>query len=84
MTRTTAKRLMSAARDLGTENVSVSSSYSGRGMFGTTTYSITIPNVGTLAMLAAMARCPRSKREEFAIELGELRQDNMGRDIVVY
>jgi hypothetical protein len=92
MKEETAKRLYRAARRLGftgkdcdrDERVGIQKDYSGRGMFGRTTFAITIPNVGFLAMLAAAARVKRAERDEFAQEMGRLAQDSMGMGIVVY
>jgi len=92
MKEATAKRLYRAAKRLGMtgndcdrdERVGIQKAYSGRGMCGKNTFAITIPHSGVLASLAAMARVKRVEREEFARELGNLREDSMGKGIVVY
>lgn len=92
MKEATAKKLYGAAKRLGyagrdvdrDERVTVQKAYSGRGMFGKTTFALVVPDVGYVAMMAAAARMKRSEREGFALEMKNLRTDSMGLGIVVY
>jgi hypothetical protein len=92
MTEATAKRLYGAARRLGftgsdcdrDERVTMQKDYSGRGMYGRTTFALCVPHVGFVAMMAAAARVKRHDREEFALEMKGLGSDSMGMGIVVY
>jgi hypothetical protein len=92
MKEATAKRLMRAAKRLGyvgkhcdrDERVTLQKAYSGRGMFGKTTFAVCVPSASYLAMLGAAAYVKRAEREEFARELGKLREDSLGLGIVIY
>lgn len=79
-----AKRLKNAAKRLGIEGVDHRSKYSGRSMYGETTHAICVDNIGDFVMLVALTNVKSSEREEFALGLQNIRQDNMGRGIVVY
>jgi len=52
----------------------MSKSYSGRGMYGRQTYSLNLPDMTYLAMLAAVVK--RADREDFALEIGVRRDRN--------
>ena len=92
MKEVTAKRLYGAAKRLGytgrdcdrDERVTVQKTYSGRGMYGKTTFALCIPHASYIAMMAAGALVKRADREEFAKEMRTLRTDSMGLGMVVY
>jgi hypothetical protein len=84
MTQQQAEFFEQACDYAGTE-CSVRDDYSGRGMFGRTTHAIVVPH--TLDLLAAVVEYVRTLDfdEVDAIPLlTGLRQDEMGRDTVIY
>ncbi len=91
MKEATALALYRAAKRLGYTDrerdnpVRLHKEYSGRGMYGKTTFALVIPGAGTLAALAAATHVKRADRPALAEELRRLSHDSMGRDsIVVY
>ena len=83
-----AKRLYNSAKRLGYTGrdgcVRVNKTYSGRGMFGKTTFALSMPGINYLAALAAGTRMKQAERNDFAEELRNIRTDSMGLGIVVY
>lgn len=86
MQKKSAVALRKAAEELGVD-IEVDNDYSGRGMFGDTTYAVTVSGVASLASLIAVAGriIPDSaSHEDFVEDMQNLRSDNMGRDYVYY
>jgi hypothetical protein len=85
MQKKTAVALRNAAEELGVD-IEVDKDYSGRGMFGDTTYAVTVSGVASLATLIAVAgrSMNSASHEDFVEDMQNLRSDNMGRDLVYY
>ena len=94
MKKTTAEMITTSADMLGID-VEVSSDYSGRGMYGATTYSVTLPSLTDLPAICAHAVAIQMREaddpqsgwddvKEFIADLRNLRTDNMGRRYVAY
>jgi hypothetical protein len=85
MQKKTAVALRNAAEELGVD-IEVDKDYSGRGMFGDTTYAVTVSGVASLATLIAVAgrSMDSANHEDFVEDMQNLRSDNMGRDLVYY
>ena len=85
MQKKTAVALRNAAEELGVD-IEVDNDYSGRGMFGDTTYAVTVSGVASLATLIAVAgrSMNSASHEDFVEDMQNLRSDNMGRDLVYY
>lgn len=85
MNKKTAVALRNAAEELGVD-IEVDKDYSGRGMYGDTTYAVTVSGVASLASLIAVAgrSIDSASHEQFVTDMQNLRSDNMGRDYVYY
>ena len=85
MKKKTAVALRNAAEELGVD-IEVDNDYSGRGMYGDTTYAVTVSGVASLATLIAVAgrSIDSASHEQFVTDMQNLRSDNMGRDYVYY
>lgn len=88
-----AKAIEKAGQDLGFE-MSVYENYSGRGMYGSATTGIVYDNLSDLLQATAQAMADILDESEgsneslddesFIVELGQIRQDQMGRSGIVY
>lgn len=87
MNLTTARVLVEAGYDIGVD-VALYEGYSGRGMFGKVTDAVTVSNLADFAAVAAKAgiNLERSREDEteFLEDLQKLRQDSLGRSIIIY
>lgn len=84
MQKKTAVALRNAAEELGVD-IEMDKDYSGRGMFGDTTYAVTLSGIASLATLIAVAaRDLETGHEDFVEDMQNLRSDNMGREYVYY
>ena len=85
MQKKTAVALRNAAEELGVD-IEVDKDYSGRGMYGDTTYAVTVSGVASLASLIAVAgrSVDSASHEDFVEDMQNLRSDNMGREYVYY
>lgn len=86
-----AKAIANALEEEGTR-VSIREDYSGRGMYGKTTFGVVAPDWAVLIRAVATAAVSIAENNtddspdphDFAREMGKLRWDNMGYDIIVY
>lgn len=93
MTKEFATFLSDAAEHCGTE-ISIRDDYSGRGMYGNTTYAVVVNNMSELLLNVVQyikETLENMSQDELAAanfipdvyDMGRLRTDNMGRDSVV-
>jgi hypothetical protein len=88
MQRNSARGLQLAAIELGI-SIEVDKDYSGRGMYGDSTYAVTLNGIASLATVIAVASRNFDDVGQFTIEdfledMQNLRSDNMGREYVYY
>ena len=85
MTQTQAQFLVKVTHDQGNQEIDLRDNYSGRSMFGRTTYGVVVNSVSTL-----MADCINFLRQasdevlEEVPDFQEFSQDNMGMDTILY
>ncbi len=92
MKEETARKLYRSAKRLGMagrscdrdERITVIKTYSGRGMFGRSTFALSVPDVAVLTAVAGGARMKAADREAFVEDLKSLRSDTLGYGVVVY
>jgi len=81
----TADALKEAADSMGIE-LQVRDDYSGRGMYGKTTHAV-VGELNTIFQCIAFAASDivdEDNLDDFTWEMGKLRRDSMGFDIVIY
>jgi hypothetical protein len=88
MQKDSARSLQLAAIELGVD-IGVDKKYSGRGMYGDTTYAVTVNGIASLASIVAMASrnfddIGKFTFEDFVEDMQNLRGDSMGRGYVYY
>lgn len=88
MQKESARGLQLAAIELGID-IDVDKKYSGRGMYGDTTYAVTVNGIASLAAIIAVASrnfddVGKFTIEDFVEDMQNLRSDSMGRDYVYY
>ena len=85
MQASTAKAIFAAAKEQRSQ-ISIMHEYSRRGMPTTTTSAVVVTSMGDLyvAIAAAARRFHKSQLEEFYFDLHNLRQDQLGKNIIIY
>jgi hypothetical protein len=83
MTSSAMEQIVKAAEACGLD-ITAYEGYSGRGMFGDTTYGVVVKSVADLITAACEATRAIDDPDGFIGDLIEVKTDSLGRDMIVY